>query len=91
MQAKRYAEDNVVGRPAVQSFAGALTGRGKGVFITTSRFSKEARDFATARLDSVVLVDGEQLGELMMDSGVGVSRQETYTLVAIDSDYFEQD
>ncbi|MCZ7681364.1 MAG: restriction endonuclease [Sandaracinaceae bacterium] len=91
VQAKRYAEDNVVGRPAVQSFAGALTGRGKGVFLTTSRFSKEARDFATARLDSVVLVDGEQLGELMMDSGVGVSRQETYTLVAIDSDYFEQD
>lgn len=90
VQAKRYAEDNVVGRPAVQSFAGALTGRGKGVFITTSRFSKEAREWA-ARLESIVLVDGAQLGELMIDAEVGVSRRERYTLVDIDTDYFEQD
>jgi len=91
VQAKRYAEDNPVGRPTIQAFLGVLAGRRatKGVFITTSRFSKEAREFARAASDSLVLIDGEQLAELMMDHGVGVSVRETFSLVSIDSDYFE--
>jgi len=91
VQAKRYAEDNSVGRPTIQAFLGALAGRraNKGVFITTSRFSKEARDFAQSASDGLVLIDGRQLAEMMIDHNVGVSTRETFTLVAIDNDYFE--
>ena len=92
VQAKRYAEDNSVGRPAIQGFLGALAGRRatKGVFLTTSRFSNEARDFARSASDSLVLLDGSQLAELMIEYGVGVSKRETFTLVSIDSDYFDE-
>ena len=61
----------------------------KGVFITTSRFSKEARDFGRAASDSLVLIDGQELAELMVDHGVGVSVRETFRLITIESDYFE--
>jgi restriction system protein len=66
VQAKRYAEDKAVSRPAVQSFLGALSERRatKGVFITTSRFTEEARESAQPSSDSLVLLDGEQLAEL---------------------------
>jgi restriction system protein len=91
VQAKRYAEDNPVSRPTIQAFLGVLAGRRatKGVFITTSRFSKEARDFAKGASDGLVLIDGHQLAELMIDHGVGVSVRETFRLVTIDTDYFE--
>jgi len=91
VQAKRYAEDNPVSRPTIQAFLGVLAGRraSKGVFITTSRFSKDAREFAERASDGLVLIDGQQLAELMMDHGVGVSVRETFRLVSIDSDYFE--
>lgn len=92
VQAKRYAEDNPVSRPAIQGFLGALAGRraSKGVFITTSRFSKEARDFAASASDSLVLLDGAELADLMVEYGVGVSEREKFTLVSIDGDYFEE-
>lgn len=91
VQAKRYAEDNIVGRPAVQSFLGVLAGRRatKGIFITTSRFSSDARAFALSASDNLVLIEGQHLAELMMDHEVGVSVRQTFKLVTVDSDYFE--
>jgi restriction system protein len=89
VQAKRWKD--TVGRPVVQGFAGSLQGvkARKGVLITASRFSPGARDFAD-RLDRrIVLIDGEELAELMIDHGVGVSEVETYVLKSIDLDYFE--
>jgi restriction system protein len=89
IQAKRWKD--AVGRPIVQGFAGSLQGEkaSKGVLITTSRFSSDARDFAE-RLDRrIVLIDGEQLSELMIDHGVGVTDVQTYVVKAIDLDYFE--
>jgi restriction system protein len=93
IQAKRYAEDNVVSRPLIQAFLGALAGRraAKGVFMTTSRFSRDARDFAASASDSLVLVDGEQLAELMIDHQLGVQVKETFALAIADRDFFEED
>lgn len=88
IQAKRW--DGVVGRPEVQRFAGALQGQRarKGILITTSRFSEEAREYA-ARIDSkIVLIDGDRLAELMIDYGVGVTRVASYEIKKIDQDYF---
>jgi restriction system protein len=87
VQAKRWK--NTVGRPEIQGFYGALAGRraNKGVFITTSAFSKEAHDFAT-QVEKIVLVDGSHLTALMIEHGVGVSHQQL-KLPKLDSDYFE--
>ena len=76
----------------VQGFAGSLLGQGvaKGVFITTSRFTREAIEYAkTVPQIKIVLIDGQQLAELMIDHDIGVSPQETYTIKKIDFDYFE--
>jgi restriction system protein len=61
------------------------------VFITTSRFSKEARECAARSSDSLVLVDGEELAELMMEHGVGVTVRETFSRLTLDADYFEDE
>ncbi|WP_345889196.1 restriction endonuclease [Shewanella algae] len=89
LQAKRY-RDNTVGRPDIQAFAGALDMHRarKGVFITTSNFSKEARDFVTRIEKRIVLIDGRELAALMIEHNVGVSTREIYAVKAIDSDYF---
>jgi restriction system protein len=89
VQAKRW--QNTVGRPDVQSFFGALAGRRatKGVVITTSTFSREAREFAESVSDKIVLVDGARLTELMMDHGVGVQHK-SIQIPRVDSDYFEE-
>ncbi len=91
VQAKRYAPDNIVGRPAVQGFVGALHGMGAagGVFITTSRFSAEAVTFAEGIKPRVILIDGAKLGSLMVAYGVGVQATEQFTLVQLDEDFFE--
>ncbi|WP_370255513.1 restriction endonuclease [Cryobacterium sp. Sr8] len=89
IQAKRYADDNVVGRPDVQAFVGALSGKAdSGVFITTSRFSEGARGYAEAVPMRVVLIDGKRLTSLMIRYGVGVQVRETYRVVEIDEDFF---
>jgi len=91
VQAKRW--ENVVGRPEVQKFAGALQGQRarKGIFITTSQFSREAVDYAS-RIDSkIILIDGQRLVELMIDHGVGVTTEATYELKRMDSDYFSEE
>lgn len=91
VQAKRYAADNTVGREAIQAFVGALHGRNvsNGIFITTSRFSQGAIEYAASVSTRVVLIDGARLAELMISHGVGVQARETYTVVEVDEDYFE--
>ncbi len=90
IQAKRW--DSTVGRPEIQRFVGALTGQKarKGVFITTSDFTDDAKDYA-ARIElKVVLINGETLAQFMIDHNVGVSTTATYELKRIDSDYFSE-
>ena len=91
VQAKWWA--NPVGRPEIQKFFGALHGQRatKGVFITTSTFTREARDYANDVTPRVILVDGRELAGLMIDHGVGVTTTGTYTLTRIDNDYFDAD
>jgi hypothetical protein len=90
IQAKRW--QGSVGRPEIQKFVGALTGQRarKGVFITTSTYSAEARDYAGQIDPKVVLIDGQQLAGLMIDFDIGVAHAATYTIKRIDSDYFEE-
>jgi restriction system protein len=90
IQAKRW--EGVVGRPELQKFAGALQGQRarKGVFITTSGFSKEASDYVSMIENRIVLIGGKQLTGLMIDFGVGVSKIASYDVARIDSDYFEE-
>lgn len=90
VQAKRYAPDNKVSRPDVQRFIGSLTGEGatKGVFVTTSDFSKDAHDYLTRVQHRVVLINGQRLARLMIQHGVGVRVRQTYRIQSIDEDYF---
>ena len=92
IQAKRW-EGSSVGRPELQKFVGALKGQraNKGVFITTSRFSHEAVDYVSKVDSSVVLIDGDQLAELMIDYEIGVSKVASYEIRKLDSDYFSED
>ena len=91
LQAKRW--ENTVGRPEIQKFVGALFGKKakKGVFLTTSSFSAEARDYASSIDAKIVLIDGAKLAQLMIDFGVGVSSSQTYIIKRIDHDYFESE
>lgn len=91
LQAKRW--EAVVGRPEIQKFVGALHGQRakKGVFITTSRFSKEALDYVGQIDPKVVLLDGADLVQLMIDHGVGVSSAATYEVKKVDTDFFIED
>ncbi|MBI1417075.1 MAG: restriction endonuclease [Limimaricola sp.] len=92
IQAKRYAPDNKVGRPALQAFVGSLTGEGatKGVFVTTSDFSKEARDYVEKVQQRIVLINGDRLARLMIQHDVGVRSRKTYVLRSVDEDYFSE-
>lgn len=89
IQAKRW-DNTVVGRPEIQKFVGALHGQRarKGVFITTSRFSQEAKDYVAMIDSKIVLIDGQELAQLMIDNNVGVSTVSIYEIKKIDSDYF---
>jgi len=90
VQAKRYAADNVVTRPDVQGFVGALSGKADGgVFITTGRFSPGAREYADVVPTRIILIDGQRLTSLMIRFGVGVQTRETVHIVEIDEDFFE--
>lgn len=89
VQAKRWRGG--VGRPEIQAFYGALSGRRarKGVFITTSTFTREAKEFGNQIADAVVLIDGTWLTSLMIDRGVGVTHHRILRLPRVDGDYFE--
>ena len=94
IQAKKWNHDNVVSRPELQKFLGALAGQGatKGIFITTSSFTKEAIDFTKKQLHSkIVLINGKQLTKLMIDYDLGVSTVAEYKVKRIDSDFFNED
>ena len=90
IQAKRW--ENTVGRPEIQKFAGALQGQRarKGVFITTSSFSKEAQEYPSQIESKIILIDGARLAQLMVDHGVGVLTANVYEVKRIDSDYFPE-
>ena len=90
VQAKRYEPGNSVGRPTLQSFAGAMDKVSRGVFITTSTFTKDAIEYAKSYSNAtIVLIDGRQLAHLMIRYGVGVNVERTYEVKRFDSDYFE--
>jgi len=91
IQAKKW--EATVGRPEIQKFAGALQGvrAKKGIFITTSDFSKEAEEYASRIESKIVLIDGETLWNLMIDFGIGVSTVATYEVKKLDSDYYDEE
>lgn len=93
IQAKRWKPGNVVGRPEIQKFVGALAGQGakKGIFITTSNFTKEALDYTPRNETKIVLIDGEQLAQLMIDYNLGCNIHQVYEVKRIDSDYFGEE
>lgn len=90
IQAKRW--ENTVTRPEIQKFAGALQGKRarKGIFITTSEFSQNAHEYVSAIENKIILIDGQQLSQLMIDFGVGVATDAIYELKRLDSDYFTE-
>jgi restriction system protein len=89
--AKRW-DNNKVGRPDVMQFAGALQAQraNKGIFITTSRFTDDARNYVSQIDSKIVLIDGEQLTGMMIEHYVGVSTISQYPVKKIDIDYFEE-
>lgn len=92
IQAKRWT-DTVVGRPEIQKFSGALDtpGANKGIFITTSTFTKEAKEYSkNINNKKIILIDGQQLAEYMIEFNVGVSLEKSYEVKRIDNDYFEE-
>ncbi len=91
LQAKRW--EGTVGRPEVQKFVGALHGKRakKGVFITTGKFSEDAKNYVETIDPKVILIDGRMLAELMIDHGLGTTTTATFQVKRIDSDYFAED
>ena len=92
IQAKRW-DETLISRPEIQKFAGALQGQRakKGIFITTSKFTQSAHDYAGFIDSKIVLIDGETLAQLMIDYNVGVNVVATYELKRMDSDYFAEE
>ena len=92
VQAKRYGPNTSVGRPEIQGFVGSLVGLGasKGVFVTTSTFSKQAQDYAKGLQHRVILIDGYRLTELMIEFNVGVRLSRTIEVKKLDEDFFDE-
>lgn len=92
VQAKRYT-DKPIGRPDIQAFVGALHGvqASRGIFITTSRFSADARDYADRVNARLILIDGPELARLMIGHSCGVVTEETYVLKQIDENFFSEE
>ena len=90
VQAKRW-EGNV-SRPEIQKFAGALQGQRarKGIFITTSDFTRDAEGYVKTIDSKIILINGKQLAEYMVEHNVGVSTTKTYEIKRVDSDYFAE-
>jgi restriction system protein len=90
VQAKRW--EGSVGRPEIQKFAGALQGQraNKGIFITTSSFTRDAEEYSQKIGTRIVLIDGRRLAALMFEHDVGVSPKRTYVVKDVDGDYFEE-
>lgn len=93
VQAKRYAPGNPIGRPDVNAFVGSLVGlsASKGVFVTTSTFSQPARDYVRQLAQRVILIDGQELADLMIEHGVGVRSYRTVEFKRLDEDFFGEE
>ena len=91
IQAKRYAEKNSIGEKEIREFVGALQGQGveRGVFITASRFTQSAKDYAQKLLGKVILIDGQELATLMIRYKVGIQVRQTLEIISIDEDFFD--
>lgn len=93
IQAKRYKEGSNIGRPEVQKFMGALQGQGAsgGVFITTSKFTEDAEDYVGKNMTSrIILIDGPELGRLLVKHEVGVVSLRSYKVQEIDENFFDE-
>ena len=93
VQAKKYAEGNTVGESELRNFAGAIDAAGttKGVFVTTSTFTKAAQDYIKLSPKRIVLIDGEELSRLMVEYNIGVRIKHRYEIKIIAEDYFDQE
>jgi restriction system protein len=94
VQAKRYKDENKIGRPQIQGFMGALQGHGAvgGIFITTSSFSQDAKDFANKQMNmKIKLIDGHDLGSMLVRNGVGVRTLRSYHVRELDENFFPDD
>ncbi len=93
IQAKRWKPGNVVGRPELHKFVGALAGQGakKGIFITTSSFTREANEYTPKNETKIVLIDGDRLTQLMIDYNIGCTTQQVYEVKRMDSDFFGEE
>ncbi len=91
VQAKRWK--GTVGRPEVQAFAGSLEGHRarKGVFITTSQFSPDAKEYVTRIEKKIILIDGQHLADLSIEFKIGVTELTSYSIRRLDLDYFEEE
>jgi restriction system protein len=91
LQAKRW--ENVVGSKEIRNFVGSLVGQkaNKGVFITTSGFTRDALEYVKSITHKVILIDGEMLTQLMIENNIGVSKVISYDIKKIDSDYFVEE
>jgi restriction system protein len=91
VQAKKW--EATISRPEIQKFVGALEGQKakKGIFITTSDFSEKAKDYISQINSKVILIDGEQLVDFMIENEIGVSKEVAYEIKKIDTDYFTED
>lgn len=92
IQAKRYNPPTVVGRPEMQSFVGSLAGNGtsKGIFVTTSTFNANAKSYVDRVPNRIILIDGDELAQLMIDYNIGVRVTQTFELKDIDENVFEE-
>lgn len=89
IQAKKWDIQNTVGRPEVQSFVGAISGKGgKGLFVTTAKFSKQAAEYA--KRQHIILIDGEKLAKLMIEHNFGVRVKKIFEIKSIDTDLFNE-
>lgn len=91
IQAKRW--QNTVGSGAIRDFSGGLDERKavKGIFITTSDFTRDARDYVSRISKRIILIDGNELAQLMIEYNVGVTPRKTYIVKKIDEDYFSEE
>lgn len=92
LQAKRWKVDSTISRPEIQKFVGSLVGKKatKGIFITTTKFSKEARNYVDSIEKRVILIEGQELTDLMFKYNIGVSNEEVYITKKLDLDFFEE-
>ena len=88
IQAKRYTAENTIGRKELQAFVGAMENVQKGVFITTSKFTREAVDFVKRQQKHIKLIDGTLLSDLLVKYQIGINVVKTISLYKVDTDYY---